>query len=66
MLEPVANIKTLMIEGSGSPVHCCHKVTTERSLCQHLKVSMEDFMIFDPCNLAVSELISDLMAPVEA
>ena len=35
MLETVANVKTLLIEGSCSPIYCCHRVIAERSLCQH-------------------------------
>ena len=43
MLETVANVKTLLIEGSCSPIYCCHRVIAERSLCQHLESSMGDY-----------------------
>ena len=29
MLEPVANIKTLLIEGICSPINCCHRVIAD-------------------------------------
>ena len=42
---PVANIKTVLIEGSCSPVNCCHKAITEQSLYQQVKSSLGDVMI---------------------
>ena len=44
MLEPVANIKTLLIEGSCSPINCFHRVIAKQSLCQQLKSSMGDIV----------------------
>ena len=44
MLAPVANIKTLLIEGSCSPTNG-YRVIAKRSLCQQLKRPMGDIMI---------------------
>ena len=44
MLEHVANIKTLLKEGSCPPVYCCHRVIADRSLCQQLRSSVTDIM----------------------
>ena len=44
MLEPVANIKTLLIEGSCSLINCFHRVIANQSLCQQLKSSMGDIV----------------------
>ena len=42
VLEPIANIKTLLLERNCSPINCCHRVIAKRSLCQQLKSSMGD------------------------
>ena len=42
--DSVANIKTLLIEESCLPINWCHRVTTDRSLCQQLKSSMRGIM----------------------
>ena len=62
MLQPVANVKTLLIEGSCSPVNCCHYGgIAERSLRQQLKSSMGDIMI----STTVSKRISDMVASMK-
>ena len=60
------NIKTLLIEGSCSPVNCFHRVISELSLCQQLKSCMRHSDLVDPHNVFVSKFITDLMASVEA
>ena len=55
MLEPVANIKTLLIEGSFSPVKAKVISTVNKFNGRHLD-------LVDPCNVAISKPISDLMA----
>ena len=52
MLAPVANVKTLLVEKSCSPLNCCHRIIAEQSLCQQLKSSMENLV--DPYNMTVS------------
>ena len=52
-----------MASFSCSPIDCCRRVIVEWSLCQELK-STEGLV--DSYNVAVSKLISDLMASVEA
>ena len=65
MVEPIANIKTLLIEGSWPPIDC-HRVIAKRSLCQQLRSSMGDIMTsLIATIMAVSKLISDLIALVE-
>ena len=57
MLEPVANIKTLLLEGGCSPINHCHRVIAKQSLCQQLKKFMGESL-----HLAVSKPISDSKA----
>ena len=58
MLEPVANIKTLLIEGSCSSINSFHRVIAKFYGRHHELV--------DRYNMAVLKFISDLMASVEA
>ena len=58
MLELVANIRTLLIEGSCSPINCCHRVIAEVYGRHHELVGLY--------NVVVSKLISDLMVSVDA
>ena len=44
MLEPFANIKTLLLEGGCAQIKCFNRVISKRSLCQQLKCSMGDIM----------------------
>ena len=57
MLEPVPNIKTLLIEGSCSPINYFH-----RTIATVKKFYGRYHDLVDPYNIAVSKLISDLMA----
>ena len=49
--EPVANIKTLLIEGSCSPINCYHRVIAKRSLCHQLKSSRDIMASLNPTML---------------
>ena len=33
MLQPIANVKTLLIEGSCSSINCCHKGFSQSEAC---------------------------------
>ena len=67
LLEPVANIKTLLIEGSFSLfslVNCCHNCRVK------LVSTVKKFFgrhrdLVDPYNVAASKLLSDFMPSVE-
>ena len=60
MLEPAANIKTLLIEEGCSPINCFHGVIAKRSVCQQLKSSVRNIMTtLIPTLWRLSKLIFD-------
>ena len=44
MLEPIANIKILLIELSCLPINCFHRVIVKRSWCQQFNISVGDII----------------------
>ena len=60
MLEPVANIKTLLIEGSCSPITWFTWLSQNEACVKRLKNSMGDIMTsLIPTHMSVSKLISE-------
>ena len=66
MQQPVANIKSLLRKGSDSSINCCHRVIAERILSKVKKFDGRHHDLVDSYNVAVSQLISDLVTLSEA
>ena len=50
--------RTLLIEGSFSPIICCHRVIAELILCQRLNISMGDMISLIPTMWPFLDLFS--------
>ena len=67
MLEPVANIKTVLIEGICSPVNCFHSDIAGQNVVSTVKkLYGKHHDLVDPYNVVVFKRDSDLLDSVEA
>ena len=66
MLEPVSTIKTLLVQRSYSRLNCSHRIIAKAKQRPTLKKCHRRHQeLVDPYTVAVSKILSDLMAKGE-